>query len=48
LLKKEAHGVHWYCKGCERGVSKLPKVMLGVQVKVAQLEKRIEKIVTSE
>ena len=44
LLKKEAQDVHWYCKGCEKGVSQMLKVMSGVQVKVTRLEKRIEKI----
>ena len=44
LLKKEALGVHWFCKGCERGVSKLHRVMPGVQAKVKQMDERIVKI----
>jgi hypothetical protein len=44
LLKKEAQGVHWYCKGCERGVSKLLKVVSGLQVRVKQMDERMVKV----
>lgn len=44
LLKKEANGLHWFCKGCERGVSKLLKVVTGIQAKVKQIDERIVKM----